>query len=101
EGLDPGAVRRIVVRTPEATVAPLIHHRPDTGLHGKFSLEYACPAALLDRHPGFPIFTDEAVRRPAARRLTVLVATELTPGGSWLLDGEAAAEEPTRGGGAA
>jgi 2-methylcitrate dehydratase PrpD len=91
-GLDPGAVYRIVVRTPEATVAPLIHHRPDTGLQGKFSLEYGCAAALLDRHPGFASFTDEAVRRPQARRLAGLVETELTPGGSWLLDGELVAE---------
>ena len=97
EGLDPGAVRRIVVRTPEATVAPLIYHWPDTGLQGKFSLEYACAAALLDRHPGFASFTDEAVRRPAARQLTGLVETELTPGGSWLLDGELAAEVHTSG----
>ena len=90
-------MRRIVVRTPEATVAPLIHHRPGTGLQGKFSLEYACAAALLDRHPGFASFTDEAVRRPAARQLTGLVETELTPGGSWLLDGELAAEVHTGG----
>ena len=78
-------------------MAPLIHHRPDTGLQGKFSLEYACAAALLDRHPGFASFTDEAVRRPAARQLTGLVETELTPGGSWLLDGELAAEVHTGG----
>ena len=97
DGLDPRAVRRIVVRTPEATVAPLIHHRPDTGLQGKFSLEYACAAALLDPHPGFASFTDEAVRRPEARRLAGLVETELTPGGSWLLDGELAAEVHTGG----
>ena len=79
-GLDPGSVRRIVLRTPEATVAPLIHHRPVTGLQGKFSLEYAAAAALLDRHPGFASFTDDAVRRPAARRLTSLVETELYAG---------------------
>jgi 2-methylcitrate dehydratase PrpD len=97
DGLDPRAVRRIVVRTPEATVAPLIHHRPDTGLQGKFSLEYACAAALLDPHPGFASFTDEAVRRPEARRLAGLVETELTPGGSWLLEGELAAEVHTGG----
>ena len=96
-GLDPGAVRRIVLRAPEATVAPLIHHRPDTGLQAKFSLEYAAAAALLDRHPGFASFTDEAVRRPAARRLAGLVETELSPGGSWLLDGELAAEVHTDG----
>jgi len=94
-GLAAGAVRRILIRTPAAAVAPLIHHRPETGLQAKFSLEYAAAAALLDRHPGFASFTDEAVARPAARRLAGLVAAELTPGGSGLLDGELAAEVRT------
>ena len=91
-GLDPAAVRRIVLRTPEATVVPLIHHRPDTGLQGKFSLEYAAAAALLDTYPGFASFTDDAVRRDAARRLAGLVETKLEPGGDGLLDGEFEAE---------
>ncbi len=86
--LDAAAVSRIEVRTPEATVVPLIHHRPDTGLQGKFSLEYGVAAALLDRHPGFASFTNAAVRRPAARRLVGLVETELDPGGDGLLDGQ-------------
>ncbi len=90
--LDPAAVRRIVLRTPEATVVPLIHHRPESGLQGKFSLEYAAAAALLDGYPGFGSFTDAAVRRDAARRLVSLVETKLDPGGSWLLDGELEAE---------
>jgi 2-methylcitrate dehydratase PrpD len=87
-GLDAASVRRIELRTPAATVVPLIHHRPDTGLQGKFSLEYAAAAALLDRYPGFASFTDEAVRRDDARRLVEIVETELEPGGDWLLDGE-------------
>ncbi len=87
-GLDPADVQRIELRTPEATVVPLIHHRPDTGLQGKFSLEYASAAALLDQYPGFASFTDDAVRRDAARRLAALVETTLVPGGDWLLDGE-------------
>jgi 2-methylcitrate dehydratase PrpD len=87
-GIDPADVRRIELRTPAGTVVPLIHHRPDTGLQGKFSLEYAAAAALLDRYPGFASFTDAAVRRDAARRLLALVDTTLDPGGSWLLDGE-------------
>ena len=90
--LDPAAIRRIVLRTPEATVVPLIHHRPTSGLQGKFSLEYAAAAALLDAYPGFGSFTDAAVRRDAARRLVSLVETKLDPGGSWLLDGELEAE---------
>jgi 2-methylcitrate dehydratase PrpD len=90
--LDPARIRRIVLRTPEATVVPLIHHRPESGLQGKFSLEYAAAAALLDAYPGFGSFTDAAVRRDAARRLVSLVETKLDPGGDWLLDGELEAE---------
>jgi 2-methylcitrate dehydratase PrpD len=92
KGLDPAGVRKIVLRTPEATVVPLIHHRPDSGLQGKFSLEYAVAAALLDAYPGFASFTDSAVRRDAARRLVDLVEVELEPGGGWLLEGQLEAE---------
>jgi 2-methylcitrate dehydratase PrpD len=88
EAIDPDDVSRIEVRTPEATVVPLIHHHPDTGLQGKFSLEYAIAAALLDRTPGFASFTDAAVQRQAATRLVGLVETELEPGGDGLLDGQ-------------
>jgi 2-methylcitrate dehydratase PrpD len=91
-GLDPAGVRRIVLRTPEGTVVPLIHHRPDTGLQGKFSLEYGAAAALLDRYPGFASFTDAAVRRSDAVRLARLVEAKLDPGGTWLLDGDVTAE---------
>jgi 2-methylcitrate dehydratase PrpD len=87
-----------VLRTPEATVLPLIHHRPQDGLQGKFSLEYAAAAALLDTYAGFGSFTDEAVRRDEARRLIGLVETKLDPGGDWLLDGELEAEVHTADG---
>jgi 2-methylcitrate dehydratase PrpD len=97
-GLDPADVRRIMLRTPEAAAAPLIHHRPDTGLQGKFSLEYAAAAALLDGYPGFSSFTDAAVRRDAARRLAGLVEIKLDPGGTGLLDGELEAEIHTSSG---
>jgi 2-methylcitrate dehydratase PrpD len=96
--LDAADVRRITLRTPAATVVPLIHHQPDTGLQGKFSLEYAAAAALLDRYPGFASFTDDAVRRDAAQRLVGLVETELEPGGDWLLDGELQATIRTKDG---
>jgi 2-methylcitrate dehydratase PrpD len=86
--VDAAAVTAIRVRTPQGTVQPLIHHRPRTGLEGKFSLEYALAAALLDGWPGFASFTDEAVSRPRARRLVGLVELDATPGGDWLLAGE-------------
>ena len=86
-GPDPDAVTRVRVRTPRGTTQPLIHHRPTTGLAGKFSLEYAMAATVLDGYPGLASFTDEAVRRPRAQRLLALVEVELTTGGDGLLDG--------------
>jgi 2-methylcitrate dehydratase PrpD len=94
-GIDPAAVRRVVVRTPTGTVTPLIHSRPGTGLEGKFSLEYAVAAGLLDGHPGFASFSDEAVLRPEAQRLVDLVDVELTDGGDGLLAGEVEVEVHT------
>ena len=96
--LDPADVCRVRVRTPAGSVQPLIHHRPATGLQGKFSLEYAVAAALLDDHQGFASFTDDAVRRPEARRLVELVEVELTDGGEWLLAGEVEVEVSTTDG---
>jgi 2-methylcitrate dehydratase PrpD len=87
--IDPAAVTEIQVCTPESTVQPLIHHEPRTGLQGKFSLEYAVAAALLDSRPGFASFTDEAVNRPEAQRVARLVKTTASPGGGSLLAGQA------------
>jgi 2-methylcitrate dehydratase PrpD len=87
-GIDPAAVNRIVVRTPEATILPLIHPSPMNGLQAKFSLHYAVAVTLLDRAPGFDSFTDAAVRRPAAAALMSKIVVETSPGGDWLLDGE-------------
>ncbi len=90
--VDAASVRRVVVRTPGGTVTPLIHERPQTGLEGKFSVEYAVATALLDEHQGFWAFTDEAVRRPEAQRIVGLVERDLSEGGEWLLEGEVEVE---------
>jgi 2-methylcitrate dehydratase PrpD len=89
---DPARVARIRVRTPAAALAPLIHSAPTTGLEGKFSLEYAVAAALLDRRPGIASFTDDAVARPEARALVGRVEVDALPGGDDLLAGTAAIE---------
>ena len=85
---DPESVRRITVRTPSASVQPLIHHRPQDGLQGKFSLEYAVATALLDEWQDFEAFGDDAVRRPAAQRLIGLVEATLDDHGDSLLSGQ-------------
>ncbi len=88
DGIDPADVEQIAVRTPAATLQPLIHPSPTTGLQAKFSLEYAIAVAMLDRTPGFDSFADSAVQRTPARDLMSKVALETSPGGDWLLDGE-------------
>jgi len=88
EPLSTDHIERIAVRTPAASLAPLIHHSPETGLEGKFSLEYGIAAALLDGTPGFDSFSDGAVRRPDAVQLMGAVDVEATDGGDHLLTGE-------------
>jgi 2-methylcitrate dehydratase PrpD len=92
EPVDPAQVARVVVRTPESALAPLIHSAPTTGLEGKFSLQYAIAATLLDGRPGIESFTDEAVARPAAQALASRVEVDATPGGDGLLSGDVAIE---------
>ena len=47
----------------------LIHHRPTTGLEGKFSLEYCVARALVSGEVRLKHFTDGAVREPEVRSL--------------------------------
>jgi 2-methylcitrate dehydratase PrpD len=82
----------VVVRTPQSALAPLIHAAPTTGLEGKFSLQYAVAATLLDGRPGIESFTDEAVARPAAQALLARVEVDAAPGGDGLLAGDVAIE---------
>ncbi|MBV8429707.1 MAG: MmgE/PrpD family protein, partial [Solirubrobacterales bacterium] len=96
--LESDAVAGVVVRTPESSLQPLIHHAPRTGLEGKFSLEYGLAAAILDQRPGLGSFDDAAVNRPAARRLVSLVEVEPTQGGDGLLAGQVEIEVSLGGG---
>src|SRR5207253_5507876 len=41
-----------------------IHHHPQTGLQGKFSMEFCLSVLLLERRAVLSQFTDEYVRRP-------------------------------------
>lgn len=51
----------------------LTHSDPQTGLEGKFSIEYCAAAALLDGEITLESFTDEKVQRPAIRQLMAKV----------------------------
>ena len=86
--IDPAAVRRLRVEVARGGLLPLRSEPPTTGLQGKFSMEYCLAAALLDGAVGLATFTDDAVRRPAARDLMSKVET---------VEGEAPAEFPIGG----
>jgi 2-methylcitrate dehydratase PrpD len=71
----PGDIARVSVTVEPGGLRPLIHHRPQTGLEAKFSLEFVAAASLLDQHLSLASFTTESVRRAAVRdmmsRLTI------------------------------
>jgi 2-methylcitrate dehydratase PrpD len=78
-GLAPRDVESVHVTVQPAGLGALIHHRPVTGLQGKFSMEYAMAAALVDRRLSLQTFTDEMVRRPQVQDLLRKVSAETSP----------------------
>ena len=74
--IDALRVEGVVVTVPRGSVSAVIHHRPQTGLEGKFSMEYCLAAALLDGRVVLDTFVDSAVQRPEAQALLRRVSTE-------------------------
>ena len=72
-GENVSAVR--VAVEPGGTMAT-IHHRPTTGLQGKFSTEYVVAVCLLDGAVKLSTFTDQAVSRAEAQDLLRRVSVE-------------------------
>ncbi len=64
ENLAPEQIERVEVGTNSNVLNALIHHRPTTGLEGKFSLEYCMATGVVRRRAGLSDFTDEAVQDP-------------------------------------
>lgn len=59
-----GDVARVEVRTNNGGLVPLIHARPQTGLEGKFSMQFAVAAALRFGSVRLATFTDAVVQSP-------------------------------------
>lgn len=66
-------IESIAVGFLPGTDTPLIHTNPQTGLEGKFSVEYALAAVALDRKVNLETFTDVMVQRPPIRELIAKV----------------------------
>ncbi len=56
-------VEKVDVGTNRNMPAALIHHRPQTGLEAKFSMEYCLAILLLERKAGLVEFRDERVHQ--------------------------------------
>jgi 2-methylcitrate dehydratase PrpD len=60
-------IERVEVSTNYRATVPLIYSQPQTGLEGKFSMQYAVTAALLDGAVLLSSFEDQAVQRPSVQ----------------------------------
>ncbi|MDA8261327.1 MAG: MmgE/PrpD family protein [Actinomycetota bacterium] len=77
--LRPEDVKRVEVGTNSNVLNALIHHRPTTGLQGKFSMEYCMATAVLRRRAGIAEFTDEGVNDPAIQAFIPRVDVVVDP----------------------
>lgn len=68
-GIGADEVRQVEIGFLPGTDNALVSHDPQTGLEGKFSIEYAMAATLLDGGLTLETFTDAMVQRPPVRQL--------------------------------
>jgi 2-methylcitrate dehydratase PrpD len=78
-GLTAENLQRLNCRMPPGGMRVLIYPQPKTGLEGKFSLQYALAAGILDGEYTLWSFTDEAVNRPQIRDLLARLCVSEDP----------------------
>jgi len=62
-------VEKVDIGANHAMTSSLLHHRPTTGLQGKFSMEYCMSILLLDRKAGLVEYQDKVVQRPDVQEM--------------------------------
>ena len=67
--LKPAEIAKITVSISKTHSLILRNHKPQTGLEGKFSMEFAMAAAVVSRRASLSEYTDEFVRRPEVQAL--------------------------------
>ncbi|MDN4017489.1 MmgE/PrpD family protein [Zwartia panacis] len=73
-------IESVEITTNFRATVPLIYQHPQTGLEGKFSMQYAVTAALLDGEVLLSSFEDQAVQRPSVQAfLSKVKVTEGPP----------------------
>jgi len=74
----PDDVKQVNVGISDYFATVLRNHAPDTGLAGKFSIEFAMASAILAKRVGLRELTDDFVRRPDVQSLMRRVVTTTT-----------------------
>jgi 2-methylcitrate dehydratase PrpD len=94
-----GDIDTVRVSVSPGTMMVLRKEPPQTGLEGKFSLEYVVAAALADGEVSLETFADDAVLRPTLTDLTSRVRiTEDGPSSSTPIGGNSMVSVALRGG---
>jgi 2-methylcitrate dehydratase PrpD len=78
-GLNAANLERLECRMPPGGMRVLIYPQPQTGLEGKFSLQYALAAGVLDGTYTLWSFTDAAVNRPQIHDLLTRISVGEDP----------------------
>src|SRR6202521_5843036 len=72
-------VEKVDVGANHAMLTSLLHHRPTTGLQGKFSMEFCMSILLLDRKAGLVEYQDKVVQRPDVQEMIKRVNFYIDP----------------------
>jgi 2-methylcitrate dehydratase PrpD len=77
--IKPADVEKVDVGTNQNMPNALIHHRPQTGLQAKFSMEFCIAVLLLERNASLAQFTDAYVNRPEVKVMVARVNFYVDP----------------------
>ncbi len=77
--IKPADVEKIDIGTSHNLTTTLYHHRPTTGLEGKFSMEFGLSILVLDRKAGLNEYQDAVVRRPDVQAMIQRVNFHVDP----------------------
>jgi 2-methylcitrate dehydratase PrpD len=72
----PEEIKQITAQISDTRAMILRNHQPQTGLEGKFSMEFAMAASVIARRATLAEYTDAFVRRPDVQALMRKVAVE-------------------------
>ena len=77
--IKPADVEKVDLGANHAMMTSLLHHRPTTGLQGKFSMEYCLSILLLDRKAGLGQYQDAVVQRADVQEMIKRVNFYIDP----------------------